>query len=91
MMDLFYKDGKGNNEAVVYEGETTYGNHIIRRKDGTKLNVSNSHLAFIHQMDIGNIPATPLDYCREVGKGLTKEEAQRLPRLQTLMPLQKNL
>ena len=30
-MNLVYKDGKGNNEAVVYEGESANGlNHTIR-------------------------------------------------------------
>ncbi len=36
-MNLLYKDGQGNNEAVVYEGDTLNGKHIVRRKDGTKL------------------------------------------------------
>ncbi len=79
-MNVVYKDGKGNNKAMVYEGETNDRKHIIHLKNSTKLNVANSHLVFIQQMDMGNIPSTPLDYCKEVGTGLTKEEAQRLSR-----------
>ena len=91
-MNLVYKDGKGNSEAVVYEGESANGlNHIIRRKDGTKLLVPDSNLELLHQMSLSNLPQTPLDYCREVGKGLTKEEAQRLARPRTLTPLQQEL
>jgi len=90
-MNLLYKDGQGNNEAVVYEGDTLNGKHIVRRKDGTKLHVHSCHLAFLNQMDMGNIPSTPLDYCKEVGQGLTKEDAQRLARPRTLSPLQQEL
>ncbi|KAL7549579.1 hypothetical protein ACHAWF_012836, partial [Thalassiosira exigua] len=40
---------------------------------------------------MSNIPATPLDYCKEVGKSLSKEDAQRLARPQTLSPIQQEL
>ena len=91
-MNLDYKDGKGNNEAVVYEGESANGLlHIIRRKTGAKLVVPDSNLEHLHQISLSNLPSTPLDYCKEVGKGLTKEEAQRLARPRTLTPLQQEL
>ena len=85
-MNLVYKDGKGNNEAVVYEGESANGlNHTIRWNDRPKLLVSDSNLEHLHQMSLSNPPQTPLDYCREVGKGLTKEEAKRLSGPRTLI------
>jgi len=42
-------------------------------------------------MGMHNIPSTPLEYCKEVGFRLTKEEAQRLARPRTLAPLQQEL
>ena len=70
-MNLVYKDGKGNNEAVVYEGASANGlRHIIRRKDGTKIMVPDCNLEHLHQMSLSNLPSTPLDYCKEVGKSV---------------------
>jgi hypothetical protein len=40
---------------------------------------------------LGNIPRTPLDYCKEVGKGITKEEAGNLAQPRILIPLQQEL
>ena len=65
--------------------------HTVRTKDGTKLPVKASHLTFLNQMDMGNIPSTPLDYCREVGTGITCEEARRLVRPRVLTPRQQEL
>jgi len=91
-MSLVYKDGEGNNEAVVYEGASPDGmTHTIRKKDGTKIAVHDSNLQFLLQPDLSNLPSTPLDYCKEVGKGLSLEEAQRLARPRTLSPLQQEL
>ncbi len=65
---------------VVYEGVMPDGfTHTVRCQDGTRLNVHNAHLCLkTMQADLGNIPCTPLDYCKEVGKGITKEEAENL-------------
>jgi hypothetical protein len=52
--------------------------HTIQRKDGTKLNAHDFHLRLKHQPDLSNIPSTPLEYCKEVGSGITKEEAEQL-------------
>ena len=83
-MNLVYKDGQGNNEAVVYEGASADGlSHTIRRANGTRLSVPDSNLAFLQQMGMHNIPSTPLEYCKKVGVRLTKEEAQRLAHPQT--------
>ena len=91
-MDLAYRDGTGISEAVVYEGASSDGlTHTIRRKDGSKLNVHDSNISFLQQIGMSNIPSTPLDYCREVGRGLSKDEAQRLARPRTLIPLQQEL
>ena len=91
-MNLILKDGKGNSIPVVYEGEASDGlSHTVRTKDGTKLSVQASHLAFLNQMDMGNIPSTPLDYCREVSIDITSEEAQRLARPRVLTPRQQEL
>ena len=70
-MNLVLKDGAGNTVSVVYEGVAADGlAHTVRTKDSTTLSVQASHLAFLNQMDMGNIPSTPLDYCREVGTGI---------------------
>ena len=91
-MNLIYRDGTGNHEPVVYEGASTDGlTYTIRRKDGTKLLVNDRNLSFLNQINVTNLPSTPLDYCKEVGKGISKDEAQRLARPRTLTPLQQEL
>ena len=91
-MQLAYRDGTGKVEAVVYEGATSDGHrHSIRHKDGTISLVYDDELSFINQIGMSNIPSTPLDYCKEVGQGLSKEEAQRLARPRTLTPIQQEL
>ncbi len=78
---LIYIDGKGSSETVVYEGAMPDGlHHTIRRKDSIKLNVHDFHLCLKHQPDLSNIPSTPLEYCKEVRCGITKEEAEQLAR-----------
>ena len=54
--------------------------HTVRRQDGTRLQVHDAHLCLKLQADLSNIPKTPLDYCKEVGKGISKEEAEALAR-----------
>ncbi len=64
---------------VVYKGVMPDGfTHAVQRQDGTRQNNHNAHLCLKMQVDLGNIPCTPLDYCKEVGKGITKEEAENL-------------
>jgi hypothetical protein len=65
--------------------------HTVRRQDGTRLNVHDAHLCLKMQADLTNIPRTPLDYCKEVGKGITKEEAEALAHPQILTPVQQEL
>ena len=70
---------------VVYEGAIPYGlTHTVRRKDGTRLHVHNAHLRLKLQANLSNIPKTPLDYCKEVGQSISKEEAEALARLRVL-------
>jgi hypothetical protein len=91
-MNLVYRDGAGKVEPVFYEGVNANGlDHIVRCKDGTMLQVHDSNISFLNQIDMMNIPSTPLDYCKEVGIGLTKEEAQILARPRTLTPLHQEL
>ena len=91
-MNLVYRDGTGHAEAVVYEGVSTDGlTHSIRHKDRTVSLVHDSNLSFLQQMSMSNIPSTPLDYCKEVGTGISQDEAQRLARPRTLTPLQQEL
>ena len=91
-MDLVYRDGKGNNEAVVYEGASADGlSHTIRLANGTKLAVHDSNLQLLDQPDFSNIPKTPLEYRNEIGKGLSLTEAQALARPRPLSPLQQEL
>ena len=86
---LVYKDGKGNHEAVVYEGVSADGNrHIVRTSDGAKVVTPESHIQDMNQADLTNVPTTPLEYCQEIGKGLTKEEVQSLVYPRVLSPLQ---
>ena len=79
-MSLSFYDGTGQAETVVYEGVMPDGlTHTVRRQDSTRLNVHEAHLCLKMQADLTNIPQTPLDCCKEVGKGITKEEAEALP------------
>ncbi|KAL7526547.1 hypothetical protein ACHAXR_003319, partial [Thalassiosira sp. AJA248-18] len=90
--DLIYKSGDGDNETVVYEGASPDGRkHTIRKSDGTKAVTDDSHLRLMHQPDLSNIPSTPLDYCKEVGKSLSREELQELAYPRMLSPLQQEL
>jgi hypothetical protein len=91
-MSLSYNDGCGNSEVVVYEGVLPDGlTHTVRRQDGTRLQVHDAHLCLILQADLSNIPKTPLDYCKEAGKGISKEEAETLARPRILTPIQQDL
>ena len=91
-IDLLYKDGNGNNETVVYEGASIDGvHHTVRKQDGTKITTLESHLWVLDQPHLCNIPSTPLDYYKEVEKGLTKEEVQRLAYPLVLSPVQQEL
>ncbi len=74
-MNIIFKDGTGKSKHVVYEGATANGlKHIIRRIDGS--NIDQSHLSFTNQIGFEKNPQTPLDYCKEVGIGITQEQAQ---------------
>ena len=91
-MNVIYHYGTGNHEPVVYEGASAVGlTYTIRHKDGTKLLVHDSHLSFLNQTDMKNLPSTPLGYCKEVGKGILKDEAQCFARPRALTPLQREL
>ncbi len=74
-MDIIFNDGTGKSEDVVYEGATSGLKHIIRGIDGSRSNVDQSHLSFINQIRFENIPQTTLNYCQEVGIGITQEQA----------------
>ncbi len=65
--------------------------HTVQQQDGTRLNVHNAHLCLKMQANLDNIPRTSLDYCKDVGKGITKEEAENLARPRILTPLQQEL
>ena len=91
-MSLSFYDGRGNSEMVIYKGVMHDGlTHTIRRKDGTWLHVHDTHLRLKLQADLSNIPKTPLDYCKEVGQGISKEEAEALARPRVLTPVQQEL
>jgi len=91
-MSVLYKPGDGASESVVYEGASEDGiTHFVRHSDGTRSTTTKAHIRLLDQADLTNIPKTPLEYCREVGKGLTQDEAQRLACPQTLTPLQQEL
>ena len=91
-MNVIYTDGEGGIETVVYEGATADGSQcVMRKKDGSKIFVYSSHLRFKNQADLTSLPSTPLDYCREVGKGLSVKEAVSLAYPKVLTPLQQEL
>jgi hypothetical protein len=91
-MNIIFKDGNGKSEHVVYKGATASGlKHVIRRIDSSQSNVDQSHLPFINQIGYKNIPQMPLDYCHEVGIGITQEKEQRLACPRALTPQQQEL
>jgi hypothetical protein len=91
-MSLSFHDGSGQAKTVVYEGVMPDSlSHTVRHQDGSCLNVHDAHLCLKMQADLSNIPRTPLDYCKEVGKGITKEEAENLACPRILMPIQQEL
>ena len=91
-MSRCYYDGEGNAETVVYKGVMSDGlTHTIRRADGTCLQVHNAYLRLNLQADLSIIPKTPYDYCKEVGQGITKDEAEALARPRILTPIQQEL
>ena len=91
-MSLSFHDGRGNSEVVVYKGVMPDGlKHTVCWKDGTHLQVHDAHLCLKLQADLSNIPKTPLDYCKEVSKGISKEEAEALARLRFLTPILQDL
>ena len=80
-MMLSYYDGKGVAEIVVYEGSSPDRlSYTVRRKDGTRPVVHDSHLHLKLQPDLSNNPTTPLAFQNEVDKGISKEEAQLMAR-----------
>ena len=91
-MELFYRDGAGNNISTVYEGANANGlKHIIRLEDGARLDTNDSNLQLLNPPDYSNIPKTPLDYRNEDGSGLSLQGAQDLARPHTFLPLQQEL
>ena len=71
-MDIVYCDGTGKNVPVVYKGASANSlKHIIRLKDGARLDTNDSNLQLIDQPNFSNIPKTPLNYRNEVGTGLS--------------------
>ncbi len=56
-MNVIIKDGTGKSKHVVYEGATANGlKHVIRRMDGSRSHVDQSHLSFTNQIGFENIP-----------------------------------
>ena len=91
-MGIVYRDETGKNVPEVYEGASENGlNHTIRLEDGAILDANYRNIQLIYQPDFSNIPKTPLDYCNEVGTGLSLKEAQDLARPCTLLHLQQEL
>ena len=91
-MNIILKDGTGKSKHVVYKGATANGlKHVIRRIGGSQSNIDQSHLSFTNQIGFESIPQMPLDYCKEVGIGITQEQAQQLACPQALTPQQQEL
>ena len=78
-MNLFYRNGAGDNISAVYEGGIANGlKHTIRLEDGARLDTNDSNLQLLDQPYFSNIPKTPLDYRNEIGSGLSLQSAQAL-------------
>ena len=91
-MSLSFYDGAGKAETVVYKGVMPDGLfHTLCQQDETRLNVHDAHLCLKMQADLSNISRTPLNYCKEVGQGITKEGAENLTRPKILMQIQQEL
>ncbi len=76
-MNIIIKNGTGQSKHVVYEGATANGlKHVIGCIDGSQFNIDQSHLSFTNQIGFENIPQIPLNHCKEVGIGITQEQAQ---------------
>jgi hypothetical protein len=91
-MNIIFKDGNGKSKHVVYKGTTAHGlKQVIRCIDSSQSNVDQSHLSFINQIGFENIPQMPLDYCEEVGIGITQEQAQQLACPRALILQQQDL
>ncbi len=74
-INIIFKDGTGKSEHVVYKGATASRlKHVIRRIDGSKSHIDQSHLSLINQIGCENIHQTPLNYC--LGIGISQEQAQ---------------
>ena len=70
-MDLLYFNGEGKSVTLVYEGASANDIlHIIRLKDGKKINVYDSNLQLIDQPNFSNMPKTLLEYRNKVGTGI---------------------
>jgi hypothetical protein len=88
----FFTDGKGSQARVVYKGATADGLwHTLHRDDGSRIVTPASHVSLLDQPVFSNVPSTPLDYCREVGIGISKEAAQVLAYPCDLTPSQQEL
>ena len=73
-IDLLYKYVNGNNDTVVYEGASfDVVNNAVGNQYDTNLTTLESHLQVLDQPNLCNIPSTPLDYCKEVGKVIAKK------------------
>ena len=91
-MDIFNRNGAGNNISEVYDEASANGlKYTIRLEDGARLDTNNINLQLLDQPYFSNIPKTPLDYRNEVGSDLSLQEAQDLARPHTLSPLQQEL
>jgi hypothetical protein len=56
-MNIIFKDGTGKSGHVVYKGATANGmKQVIRRIDGSRSNIDQSHLSFTNQIGFKNIP-----------------------------------
>ena len=77
---------------AVYEGVSEDGTkHIICLSNGVKVSTNSSYIRLTGQLTLSHLPSTPLDYYKEVGKGLSMEEASCLAMPRQLSPLQQEL
>lgn len=89
--DIYYKQGDGNNHQGRYIKSISNNGamlHEIRLETGDTITTSAAHLSHLDQPDVTNIPIDIPTYCKEVEKGLTKEDVEAIARPQTLSPLQ---
>ena len=76
-MEIVYRDRAGKNIPAVYDiASEKHIKHTIRLEDGARIDANDINLQLIYQPGFSNLPKAPLNYCNEVGIGISLKESQ---------------